>query len=156
MNKADVYIAKLQGLMNRFITLEKEYANKPRSKKRQATERLIKSQINDYRGKLESLGMGTIIKTLFEVTTYEDATKEYGAGKTFEKKQYHALHVNVSPEEIKVLLDYTFKRNNTDILIINQEIAKTGYYEEKQEEQKGTGSGEQGTGRKGRKSKKEA
>lgn len=154
MNKAEVYIAKLRGLMNRFIELGKEYKGKPDSKKRQATIKQVKSQINDYREKLEGLGMGTITKTLFQVTYYEPP-KEDGSKVVKEEKVFHSLHVNTSNEEIKVLLDYTFKREDSDILIINHEVAKTGYYEEKQKTEAPI-TGESGTGRKGRKSKKEA
>ena len=93
MNKAEVYIAKLQGLMNRFIELGKEYKGKPDSKKRQATIRLMKSQINDYREKLEGLGMGTITKTLFQVTYYEPP-KEDGSKVVKEEKVFHVDQKN--------------------------------------------------------------
>lgn len=137
MNRAESYIASLRVFLNKLSGITNELTHRPDSKKLKASRNLARKQANDYKEKLDNLGMGDIIRTQFQVTTYGRNEDKTVNEKIIEKTSlYNSLHTGITKKEAKTLIEFGYSRDNTQIIIIHQEIAKTGYYEERKEEQK--------------------
>lgn len=126
MNRAETYIAKLAHLMGRLERISDERLKNPYSKRREATYRQIKNSILGYRDKLETVGSGDVIHTTFVVKDKVANTE----------KRITSLHVAATKEEVNYLINFTYKRENIEVTIIDQTVTKSGYYESEQNNSK--------------------